>query len=64
MPGANGPELVRQLRAARPALRVLFTSGFADDRAFETAPVPNSHFLAKPYSIAALVAKVREVLDA
>ena len=64
MPGANGPELARRLRAARPGLRVLFTSGFADDRSFETAPVPDSHFLAKPYSIAALVAKVREVLDA
>jgi PAS domain S-box-containing protein len=64
MPGVNGPELVRRLRELRPALRVLFTSGFADDRAFETASAWNAHFLAKPYSIAALTAKVRAVLDA
>ena len=64
MPGMSGPELARQIRAARPTVRVLFTSGFADDRAFESASVPNSQFLSKPYSIAALVAKVRAVLDA
>ncbi|MFN9755027.1 MAG: PAS domain S-box protein [Planctomycetota bacterium] len=64
MPGGNGPELVARLRSRRPSLRVLFSSGYADDRAFESALLPDTHFLAKPYSIAALAAKVRAVLDA
>ncbi len=32
MPGLGGPETWEQLRALRPTLRVLFSSGYADDR--------------------------------
>ncbi|MFN9705988.1 MAG: ATP-binding protein, partial [Planctomycetota bacterium] len=64
LPGGNCPELVARLRSRRPSLRVLFSSGYADDRAFESALLPDTHFLATPDSIAALAAKVRAVLDA
>jgi CheY-like chemotaxis protein len=64
MPGTNGPELARRLLEVRPGLKVLFTSGYANDRAFDAATLPlGAHFLPKPYSVAALTEKVRDVLD-
>ena len=45
-----------------PALRVLFTSGYAKepDEAFDD---PGVEFIGKPFSPQALVEKVRDVLD-
>ena len=45
-----------------PALRVLFTSGYAKepDEAFDDSGV---EFIGKPFSPQALVAKVQEVLE-
>lgn len=65
MPGMNGPELVRRIRAIAPATRVLFTSGYADDRHIDPSGLPkDARFLPKPYSFAALTRTVRETLDA
>jgi nitrogen-specific signal transduction histidine kinase len=65
MPGMDGREFVQRAREGHPTLRVLYTSGYTDDdvlvRGVSRAEV---QFLPKPYSIATLVAKVREVLDA
>jgi two-component system, cell cycle sensor histidine kinase and response regulator CckA len=64
MPGLNGSELARRVAAIYPALRVLFTSGYADDAiARHGVLVQGVQFIAKPYSLQALAAKVREVLD-
>jgi two-component system, cell cycle sensor histidine kinase and response regulator CckA len=62
MPGMSGPDLARAATATNPALRVLYTSGYASepDEAFED---PDVEFIGKPFSPQALVAKVREVLD-
>jgi CheY-like chemotaxis protein len=64
LPGQSGPETAIQLRKARPAMRVLLMSGYTDrllDRDPGTeAPTP---FLSKPFTIDALLRKVREVLD-
>lgn len=65
MPGMTGPELVRRIRELQPHARVLFTSGYADDRHVEASGLPeNAHFLPKPYTFAALSRKVREALEA
>ncbi len=65
MPEGNGPELAQQLLKSRPSMRVLFTSGYADDKVFESTGTPKAaQFLAKPYSFAGLARKVREALDA
>ena len=65
MPGMTGPELVRRIRAIAPRTRVLFTSGYADDRHVDASGLPkDARFLAKPYSFAALTRTVRETLDA
>jgi two-component system, cell cycle sensor histidine kinase and response regulator CckA len=62
MPGMQGPELATVLRARRPALRVLFMSGYAADRLMVEA-LKDSSLLKKPFSAAALTRAVREVLD-
>jgi two-component system cell cycle sensor histidine kinase/response regulator CckA len=63
MPGMSGPDLARAAAARKPTLRVLYTSGYASepDEAFHD---PDVEFIAKPFSPQALVAKVRDVLDA
>jgi two-component system cell cycle sensor histidine kinase/response regulator CckA len=63
MPGLDGPELARRLRASRPDVKIVFTSGYADGalRLNQDAPV---RFLPKPYVIESLLAYVRAALDA
>ena len=64
MPEMGGRELAERLRAATPALRVLFVSGYMEDEAFREGVFENRvHFLPKPLSQAALGRKIREVLD-
>ena len=62
MPGLNGPELARRLRALRPNLSVLFMSGFMGEAALERGTLPNAWFLAKPFPSEALVGKVKVIL--
>jgi CheY-like chemotaxis protein len=63
MPGLSGHELVEQLLRARPGIKVLYFSGYAED-AFPTAlsSTPQSAFLQKPFTLQSLSRKVREVL--
>jgi PAS domain S-box-containing protein len=65
MPGTTGRELADRLRHERPDLRVLFLSGYAQDVIGPHGVLdPAESFLAKPFTPSALLAKVREVLDA
>jgi two-component system cell cycle sensor histidine kinase/response regulator CckA len=65
LPGLGGEEIARRLKAERPGLRVLFTSGFAEKMIRQRSHrQPEAPFLAKPYTPGTLAAKVREVLDA
>jgi PAS domain S-box-containing protein len=59
MPGSSGPALAAALRARRPALPVLFVSGYAEDDALsgDVSQFPAA-FLAKPFTADALRAKV------
>jgi PAS domain S-box-containing protein len=63
MPGLSGHELVEQLAPARPGVKVLYLSGYAQD-AFTTPVASNSQqaFLQKPFTLQTLSRKVREVL--
>jgi len=56
MPRMNGRELAERLQQARPEMRVLSVSGYAENLA------PKAAFLAKPITPQALLRKVREVL--
>jgi two-component system cell cycle sensor histidine kinase/response regulator CckA len=65
MPGLNGHELVQQLFSTRPAIKVLYLSGYAED-AFPTSAAvaidAQKSFLQKPFTLQNLTRKVREVL--
>jgi PAS domain S-box-containing protein len=64
MPGLSGPVLAEKLAAARPEMRVLYTSGYADDEVAQHGVVGlDCAFLEKPFTRDALVRKVRELLD-
>jgi PAS domain S-box-containing protein len=65
MPGAmNGVVLAREARKRRPAIKVLLTTGYADD-SVEQGTASGSEFdiINKPYRRAELSRKIRIVLD-
>lgn len=66
MPGGmSGRELALKVRAIKPELPILLSSGFLDDAMGEDDPLKGHlTLLAKPYRKADLAAKVREVLNA
>jgi two-component system cell cycle sensor histidine kinase/response regulator CckA len=64
MPLMGGQAMAEGLRTNNPHLKVLFTSGYTDDAiAHHGVLDPGIAFLSKPYSIATLGRKVRELLD-
>jgi two-component system cell cycle sensor histidine kinase/response regulator CckA len=64
LPTLGGPELANQLEALRPGLKVLFISGYTDDAIVPHGVLPASRaFLQKPFTIDALLRKVRGLLD-
>jgi two-component system, cell cycle sensor histidine kinase and response regulator CckA len=65
MPDIGGRALADRLTALFPHLRVLFMSGYSDEAVFRHGIIrPDTAFIEKPFSQAALARKVREVLDA
>ena len=64
MPGMNGRELARLLAEGRPAMKVLYMSGYADAAMSQHGILPpGTAFLSKPFTPEVLARKVREVLD-
>jgi PAS domain S-box-containing protein len=65
MPGGmSGRDLAREVRAQRPGIKVLFTSGYSEDAIVHNGRLdPGVHLLSKPYRRKALAEKVRQVLD-
>jgi two-component system cell cycle sensor histidine kinase/response regulator CckA len=64
MPGFSGVELARRLGEARPAMRVLFISGYTDQEASQWGKLNQPvQFLQKPFHPDAFLAKVRQLLD-
>jgi two-component system, cell cycle sensor histidine kinase and response regulator CckA len=63
MPEMSGRELVQQLRADRPNLKVLYISGYTDDPAIYAEQLPpNTAYLQKPFTLGSLLEKVKEAL--
>ena len=64
MPQMGGKELADWLKISRPNVKVLYTSGYADNAIVHHGILdPGTHFLQKPFSLKTLSHKVREVLD-
>ena len=64
MPQMGGVELVERVRATNPAMKILFTSeytGRTQDQ--EKMSGPGMDFIAKPFSMEGIGAKVRQLLD-
>lgn len=62
--GMNGVELVRILSQSTPNLRVIFTSGYTADLVHSEYKIEEGlNFIAKPYSLDALAAVVRNCLE-
>ena len=64
LPHINGPKLAEIARAARPGLKVLFVTGYAENAAVRGKFIESGmDMLTKPFALDALGAKVRAMLD-
>ncbi|HUL03462.1 MAG TPA: ATP-binding protein [Gemmatimonadales bacterium] len=64
MPGDSGHELARRLAPRRPAMRVLYMSGYTEDAITHRGVLaPGIELLEKPFDPEILLRRVREVLD-
>jgi CheY-like chemotaxis protein len=65
MPGLSGRELVDRLKELRPAIKVLFMSGYTDDMIVHHGiPRKEAELIQKPFGPDQLAMKVREILMA
>lgn len=62
MPVMSGPEMARRLASLRPSLRVLFISGYTENM-FAKYGLNTDALLQKPFTLTALVKRIRQVLD-
>jgi two-component system cell cycle sensor histidine kinase/response regulator CckA len=64
MPEMDGPSMLKELRKQTPDIKVVFMSGYPDD-AFKRNldPAVRFAFLAKPFTLPQLAAKVKEELE-
>jgi hypothetical protein len=63
LPAASGRDLAEHIRVTRHDLKVLYISGYTDDDAVRAGAIPSgSKFLQKPFTLGALVGKVKESL--
>jgi two-component system cell cycle sensor histidine kinase/response regulator CckA len=64
MPQMDGPTMIRTVREMMPSVKVIFISGYAEERFRSTVGNDESaEFLPKPFSLKQLAAKVKEIMD-
>jgi two-component system, cell cycle sensor histidine kinase and response regulator CckA len=64
MPRMSGHELVEQARPLRPGMRILYVSGYSEEAIARQGQLTEGiELLAKPFTPAALTAKLRQLLD-
>jgi signal transduction histidine kinase len=64
MPGMNGPALADHIKALRPAVKVLYTTGYTRNAVLSDAMLDRAvGVLPKPFTVEQLTLKVRQALD-
>jgi two-component system, cell cycle sensor histidine kinase and response regulator CckA len=63
MPEMDGPTLLKELRKDNPDLKFIFMSGYTDDALSTLENGEEFSFLPKPFQLAELVSKVKEVIQ-
>ncbi len=64
MPEMDGPTLVKELKAMKPGVRVVFMSGYAEEQFRRSvADGENAAFLAKPFALKQLAQVVKDALS-
>ncbi|MGE3623499.1 MAG: ATP-binding protein [Bdellovibrionales bacterium] len=64
MPQMDGPTLYKHIREKWPGMKVVFVSGYTEDRLREQFTSGETiYFLAKPFTLKQLAGKVKEVLE-
>jgi CheY-like chemotaxis protein len=65
LPGMNGRQLAEMARSVRPALRVLFVTGYAENARMRSGFLaPGMDMMTKPFALDALGTKIRAMLEA
>ena len=63
MRGMGGRELARQVRSTRPAMPIVFMSGYTDDEELRSSLLDSrALFIEKPFTPELLLSKLREAL--
>ena len=62
MPTMDGPTLAKELRARTPTLKIIFISGYTEEK-LKDHMGENIWFLPKPFTLKQLAAKVKEALE-
>jgi CheY-like chemotaxis protein len=62
MPKLSGPDAFEEMRAIKPSLRAVFTSGYADAANFRAVRLTGAPLVPKPYERAALLRSLRRAL--
>jgi len=64
LPDRNGLELVKELLSAKPGLKVIFSSGYMDEKSQSEIIKDSGYaFIQKPYELNVLLSVVKEVLS-
>ena len=62
MPSMDGPAMAKEMRKIAPQLPVLFMSGYAEEQLRREIDIEGMHFIAKPFSVHQIAAKVGQVM--
>ncbi|MHB9881147.1 PAS domain-containing protein [Pacificimonas sp. ICDLI1SI03] len=64
LPGLNGRDVVRNGRIARPDLKVLFMTGYAENAALASGFLePGMAMITKPFAMEALANRIRDIIE-